>query len=80
MREQQPSQVQHPKYDVDSLLNCQHDLSHAGDHVQYKNNQTALLGKLKLFLDRGHIFGDICKQCRPNLDVATAGFEINSNK
>ena len=45
LRETQPTQLQHPKYDVNSLLNCPHDLSHAGELIEYKEPQTALLGE-----------------------------------
>ena len=46
LKERQPTQLQHPKYDVDSLLNCPHDQSHAGGMVEYKTPQTTLLGKI----------------------------------
>ena len=46
VKERQPTQLHHPKYDVNSLLNCPHDLSHAGEMIEHTRTSTALLGKL----------------------------------
>ena len=46
VKERQPTQIHHPKYDIDSLLNCPHDLSHADEIMDYERSPSALLGKL----------------------------------
>lgn len=44
VRHYRPSEHQHPKYNVDSLLNCPHDVSNQA-HGMEESSNTCLLGK-----------------------------------
>ncbi|XP_052284774.1 exosome component 10-like [Dreissena polymorpha] len=46
VREQRPTNQQHPKYNVDTLLTCPHDLSHQGSQMDQESSSCLLNDKM----------------------------------